>query len=188
MKRIAVFASGAGSNARRLIEFFRDSTDAAVTLIVCNNPKAGVIELARETNTECLLIERDRFYNGDAYLSVLQEKQIDFLVLAGFLWLVPEKLVRAYPDKIINIHPALLPKFGGKGMYGMHVHRAVIAAGEKESGITVHFVNEHYDDGRYIAQVTCPVYPADTPEVLAKRVLALEHASLPELVLQVVLK
>lgn len=186
MKRIAVFASGAGSNARRLIDYFRNSADAAVTLIVCNNPKAGVLQLAQETNTEVLLIEREAFYNGDAYVSELQKKQIDFIVLAGFLWLVPGKLVHAFPDRIINIHPALLPKFGGKGMYGMHVHRAVLAAGEKESGITIHFVNEHYDEGRYIAQFTCPVFPDDSPESLAQRVQELEHTHLPETVLHAV--
>ncbi len=186
MKRIAVFASGTGSNARCLLDYFRNSGEAEVALIVCNNPKAGVLQLAAETQTETLLLERERFSAGDAYVPVLQEKQIDFIVLAGFLWLVPEKLVRAYPDKIINIHPALLPKFGGKGMYGMHVHRAVIAAGETESGITIHYVNEHYDEGRYIAQVTCPVYATDTPEALAKRIQALEHAYLPETVLNVI--
>lgn len=176
MKNIAVFASGTGSNARRLIDYFQHSDKARVTLVVCNKPGAKVLDVAKELGVESLLITRESFYESDAVISTLREKHIDLVVLAGFLWLIPAALVQAFPKRIINIHPALLPKFGGKGMYGMNVHKAVLAAGEKESGITIHFVNEHYDEGEFIAQHSCPVFPSDSAESLALRVQELEHA------------
>ena len=182
MKNIAVFASGTGSNAKKIIEHFENSPLARVALIVCNKPGAGVLEIARNYKVPTLIIEKERFFNGDAYVTQFLEKQIDFIVLAGFLWKIPSKLIAAYPEKIINIHPALLPKYGGKGMYGSKVHEAVIAAGDPESGISIHFVNEVYDDGRIIFQVTCPVMKEDTPATLAARVHDLEHAHFPRII------
>lgn len=179
---IAIFASGAGSNARKIIEHLKGHVSIQVALIVCNKPGAGVLAIARTHQIPTLLIEKERFFKGDAYLAELQEHHIRFIVLAGFLWKVPDALIKAYPDKIINIHPALLPKYGGKGMYGMRVHEAVIAAGEKESGITIHYVNEHFDEGTPIFQARCPVAPGDTPEELAQKIHALEHRYFPEIV------
>jgi len=182
MKRIAVFASGTGSNARRLMEHFHHSGKARIVLLVCNKAGAPVLQTAKDFGIETLLLSRESFYESDVVIKTLQEKSIDLIVLAGFLWLLPADLVKAFPQRIVNIHPALLPKFGGKGMYGMHVHKAVVAAGEKESGITIHFVDEHYDEGEHIAQFRCPVLPGDTPETLAKRVQELEHAHFAETV------
>lgn len=182
MKRIAVFASGSGSNARALMQFFEFHPDAQVTLLVCNNTNAGVLDIARENGVEILLVDREQFYDHRSVSEELKVRGIDLIVLAGFLWLVPPVLVKDFAGRIVNIHPALLPKFGGKGMYGLHVHRAVIDAGETESGITVHFVNEHFDEGSHIAQFTCPVFPDDTAETLAARVLELEHEHYPETV------
>ena len=154
---IAIFASGAGSNALKIIEHFQNSNEIDVALIVCNKPNAGVLNIASEKNIATLLIGRERFFRGDAYIPELQTHHIKFIVLAGFLWKIPDALVKSFHGNIINIHPALLPKYGGKGMYGSFVHEAVIAAQEKESGITIHFVDEHYDHGDHILQVTCPV-------------------------------
>lgn len=179
---IAIFASGAGSNALKIIEHLKEHVSIQVALIVCNKPDAGVLAIARTHGIPTLLIEKERFFRGDAYLAELQKHHIRFIVLAGFLWKVPDALIKAYPDKIINIHPALLPKYGGKGMYGMRVHEAVIAAGEKESGITIHYVNEHFDEGAPIFQARCPIAPGDTPEQLAQKIHALEHRYFPETV------
>lgn len=176
MKRIAVFASGSGSNARLLMQYFEFHADAQVTLLVCNNPNAGVLEIARENGVEILLVDRGQFYDHRSVSEELKVRGIDLIVLAGFLWLVPPVLVKDFAGRIVNIHPALLPKFGGKGMYGLHVHKAVLEAKEKESGITIHFVNEHFDEGDHLAQYTCVVEPSDTPEQLAARVQELEHA------------
>jgi phosphoribosylglycinamide formyltransferase 1 len=194
---IAIFASGGGSNAQRIIEYFKtspptpllqergdskiDGKDIAnsrkvnIALIVCNNPKAGVLQIAQQHNIPSLLIEKEQFFNGDGYLPQLQQYKIDFIVLAGFLWKIPSTLTSSYPKKISNIHPALLPKYGGKGMYGKHVHEAVIAANETQSGITIHYVDEVYDNGEIIFQATCPVNPTDTPQTLATKIHALEH-------------
>ena len=176
---IAIFASGAGSNARKIIEYFEGGGLAAarikVSLIVCNVPGAGVLEIAKEKGIPTLMINKAEF-TATGYVESLHNAEIQFIVLAGFLWKVPEVLVRAYPKGIINIHPALLPKYGGKGMYGSRVHEAVIAAGEKESGITIHWVNENYDEGGIIYQATCDITPSDTPETLANKIHALEHA------------
>lgn len=176
---IAVFASGAGSNARKIIEHFKGSATARVALVVCNKPGAGVIDIAAEHGIPVLMIEKERFFRGDAYLPELEQKGIRWIVLAGFLWKVPLALVTAYRNHIINIHPALLPNYGGKGMYGNFVHEAVISAGETRSGITIHYVDEHYDNGDIIFQAHCPVLPQDTPSTLAQRIHSLEHEHFP---------
>lgn len=179
---LAIFASGTGSNAQRIIDSFRNHATIKVTLIVTNKPGAGVLRIAQKEKIASLVIERENFFRGDGYTGELKALGIHWVILAGFLWKVPETLIHAFPGKIINIHPALLPKYGGKGMYGHFVHEAVIAAGEKESGITIHYVDEHFDHGQHILQVTCPVEPADTPETLAKKVQVLEHKYYPELI------
>jgi formyltetrahydrofolate-dependent phosphoribosylglycinamide formyltransferase len=183
---LALFASGAGSNAEKIITHLKHHSSIRVSLIVCNKPGAGVLSIASANHIPTLLIEKERFFRGDAYLAELQQYGIDFIVLAGFLWKVPAALIAAYPDKIINIHPALLPKYGGKGMYGMKVHEAVIEAGEKESGITIHYVNEHFDEGEPIFQVSCPIDAGETPESLAQKIHALEHRHFAEVVEKVV--
>ncbi len=173
---IAIFASGAGSNTRKIIEYFENKgLRIKVSLIVCNVPGAGVLEIAKEKGIPSLLINKSDF-TANGYVESLKNAGIDFIVLAGFLWKVPEVLVRAYPKAIINIHPALLPKYGGKGMYGARVHEAVIAAGEKESGITIHWVNEHYDEGAIIFQAKCSIDANDTANTLANKIHVLEHA------------
>ncbi len=185
-RQLAVFASGAGSNAEKLIEHFANSEVAKVALVVCNKPDAGVITIAINKGVPVLLIEKERFFNGDGYASFLQKKGIGFIVLAGFLWKIPHTLIAAYPSRIVNLHPALLPKFGGKGMYGQYVHEAVLAAGESETGITIHFVDEHYDNGDVIFQASCPVLPGDGPRDVAGRIHALEHAHYSRVVEEVI--
>jgi phosphoribosylglycinamide formyltransferase 1 len=186
MTRIAIFASGAGSNAAKIIEYFRNHQKTGVTLIVCNNPTAGVLTIAEKENIPSLVIEKQQFFYGDGYVPYLKSKKIDFIVLAGFLWKIPTSILSAYPNSIINIHPALLPGYGGKGMYGMNVHAAVLEAGDKESGITIHYVDEHYDNGDIIFQDKCVVLPSDTPETLAEKVHKLEHQHFPRVIDQVV--
>lgn len=183
---LAIFASGTGSNAARIIDFFRGSTQINVSLIVCNKPGAGVLTVAQQAGLPTLLIEKEPFFRGDAYVGDLKNKNIDFIVLAGFLWKIPEALVKAYPGRIINIHPALLPKYGGKGMYGRFVHEAVIAAGDPESGITIHYVDEHYDHGNPIRQFKVIIEPGDTPETLAKKIHLLEYEHFPKVIEEVV--
>ena len=183
MKRIAIFASGAGSNAQKIIEHSLLPTTSKgggekpfeVALIVCNKPGAGVINIAEEHGIPVLLIEKEQFFRGNAYVDELKEQQIDFIVLSGFLWKIPVALIRAYPQKMVNIHPALLPKFGGKGMYGRFVHEAVLEQKEKESGISIHFVDALYDHGEVIFQARCNVNADDTAETLAQRIHELEH-------------
>lgn len=184
-KRIAILASGSGSNAQRLIAHFRDSAVAEVKLVACDNPEAGVIQRAWDVGIATYLFNGAQLKDGTVQRE-LHGQRIDLLVLAGFLRLLPAELVRAWPQRIVNIHPALLPKYGGKGMYGQRVHDAVIAAGEKESGITIHYVNERYDEGEHLLQVRCPVLPDDTPDTLAARIHALEHEHYPQLVEQLV--
>ena len=183
VKRIAILASGSGSNAQRIMEYFRGSALAEVVLVGCDQPAAGVIQRAWDQGVASYLFNGAQLRDGSV-LRELQGLKVDLVVLAGFLRLIPPDLVRAFPDRILNIHPALLPKYGGKGMYGHHVHTAVIAAGEVESGITIHRVNEHYDEGTILFQATCPVLPDDTPDTLAQRIHALEHAHFPRLVQQ----
>lgn len=182
MNKIAIFASGGGSNAREIIKFFRGAKDIEVALVACNKPGAGVLSVAEEADIPVMMIEREKFFNGDAYLAELKSAGIDFIVLAGFLWKIPVRLTEYFKGHIINIHPALLPKFGGKGMYGLHVHEAVISSGEKESGITIHLVDEQYDHGRTIFQAKVSVDPNDTPESLALKIHDLEHRHFPEVI------
>lgn len=185
--RLAIFASGAGSNAQKIISYFKNSEIVNVSLIVCNNPAAGVLQIAQNEHIEVLLIDKQQFLRGDAYIGYLKNKQIDYIILAGFLWKIPTALIDAYPNKIINIHPALLPKYGGKGMYGHFVHEAIIHAKEKESGITIHYVDEQYDHGDVIFQAKCNVVPHDTADTLAERVHQLEHQYFPMVIEKVVL-
>ena len=182
MKRIAIFASGAGSNAEQLILRFKNSSSIQVRLVVSNKPSAGVLTIAQQHHIETFLIDKENFYRGNGYVPLLRELKIDWIVLAGFLWKIPVSLIDAWPRHIINIHPALLPKYGGKGMFGSHVHQAVLAAGEQESGITIHYVDEQYDHGATIFQTTCPVRAEDTIESLSQRIHALEHKHYPQVV------
>jgi len=188
LKHLAIFASGAGSNAQQIINYFRDSILAKIVLIVCNKPGAGVISIAEQANLPVLQIEKERFFNGDAYLPEFQKTSTDLIVLAGFLWKIPQILIDEYPRRIINIHPALLPKYGGKGMYGQYVHEAIINAGEVESGITIHYVDEHYDNGDIIFQTACPILEKDTAEILANRIHKLEHLHYPIVIAEILKK
>jgi formyltetrahydrofolate-dependent phosphoribosylglycinamide formyltransferase len=182
MIQMAIFASGAGSNAQQIIQHFRLHPRIKIALVVCNKPGAGVIEIAAKENIPVQMIEKEKFLQGDAYTPELLARHIDFIVLAGFLWKIPSKLIAAFSNKIINIHPALLPRYGGKGMYGHFVHEAVIAAGEKESGITVHYVDEWYDHGNIIFQATCSVDENESPASLAKKIHVLEHKNYPAVI------
>lgn len=184
--RIAIFASGAGSNAQKIIDHFKNSSLAEIGLIACNKKEAGVLQIAEKEKIPSIIIEKEKFFRGNAYLDELKERGIDFIALAGFLWKIPGILIKAYPKKIINIHPALLPRHGGKGMYGQNVHQAVLSAKEKESGITIHYVDEHYDNGDIILQIRCPVLDNDTPESLANRIHSLEHANYPVIIEELV--
>jgi len=179
LKHLVIFASGAGSNAQQIINYFKNSQLASVDLIVCNKPGAGVISIAEKEHIPVLQIDKERFFKGDAYVPELKKANTDLIVLAGFLWKIPQVLINAFPRGIVNIHPALLPKFGGKGMYGQYVHEAILTAGEVESGITIHYVDEHYDNGDIIFQTGCPVLERDTPETLARRIHSLEHLHYP---------
>ena len=185
MNQLAIFASGTGSNAARIIDYFRHHPDIKVGLIVCNKPGAGVLNIAERERVAVLMIEKERFFRGDGYVGELKKRDIDLVVLAGFLWKIPVTLIRAYPGKIMNIHPALLPKYGGKGMYGRFVHEAVIAASDKETGITIHYVDEQYDHGQPIFQAKVVVEPGDTPETLAKKVHLLEYEHFPRIIEEV---
>jgi phosphoribosylglycinamide formyltransferase 1 len=185
---IAIFASGTGSNAQKIIDHFRNSSLAKIALIISNKKKAGVLLIAEQENIPSLIVERDKFYSDMSYLNELAQQKIDFIVLAGFLWRIPSALLNAYPKRIVNIHPALLPKYGGQGMYGNYVHESVLASGEKESGITIHYVDDHYDHGDVILQVRCPVLNDDTSESLANRIHELEHANYPVVIEQLVRK
>ena len=187
LKHLVIFASGAGSNAQQIINYFKNSALAKIELIVSNKPGAGVIGIAEKENIPVLLIEKERFFRGDGYLTELQKRTTDLIILAGFLWKIPQVLIDAFPRRIINIHPALLPKYGGKGMYGQYVHEAILNAGEVESGITIHYVDEHYDNGDIIFQTACPVLDGDTPEDLAHRIHQLEHLHYP-MVIEEILK
>lgn len=175
MVNIAIFASGSGSNAQKIAEYFSSSIEVKVSLIASNNAKAYVLERAKRLGIPSITFNRDTFYNSEQVLESLAQYKIDFIVLAGFMWLVPSYLIDNYRNKIVNIHPALLPKFGGKGMYGDNVHKAVKAAGEKESGITIHFVNEEYDEGNIIFQLACDVLPNDSHVDIATKVHSLEY-------------
>ena len=186
MTRIAVFASGSGTNAEKIIEHFVNVPDIEVSLIVCNKSGAGVLDIAERWRIPSILIDRNFFFSSNQLLFELNQQGIDFIVLAGFLWMVPRYLIESYPKKIVNIHPALLPKFGGKGMYGMHVHQAVKDAGEIQTGITIHYVNEKYDDGAVIFQATCPINANDSPDEIRIKVQHLEHQHFPVVIENIV--
>jgi phosphoribosylglycinamide formyltransferase 1 len=195
MQHIAIFASGAGSNAEKIIQHFNSSaTDknkpqaAEVVLIVCNKPGAGVLQIAARENIPAITIEKEKFFRGNNYIPELNEYKIDLIVLAGFLWKIPDGLIKAFPGSIINIHPALLPKYGGKGMYGGNVHQAVLDNKETKSGITIHYVDEHYDNGDIIFQEECVVMKDDTTDSLAARIHKLEHAHYPVIIEKLIAK
>jgi phosphoribosylglycinamide formyltransferase 1 len=188
LKKIAVFASGSGSNAEKIFEYFQDHPLARVELLLTNRKDAYVIERAKKFNIPIEVFDRYKFYESDDILKILKDKDISLIVLAGFLWLVPKNLVDNYQAKIINIHPALLPKYGGKGMYGLNVHKAVIDAKEEESGITIHLVNDHYDEGDIIFKKSCAIESSDTPEEVAKKVQILEHKYYPLIIEEMIKK
>lgn len=186
MKNLAIFASGSGSNAQKIAEYFADSKQIAVKVILCNNPTAGVIERSKSLGIPCYLFDKQEF-TGDKVLSILEENQIDYIILAGFLWLIPPSFIAKYPKRILNLHPALLPKYGGKGMYGHHVHEAVIDNRETESGITIHYVNEAYDEGAIIFQAKYQIDEHDSALDIAAKGQVLEHKHFPEVIEKVVL-
>ena len=181
-KRIAIFASGSGSNAQKIMEHFKRNADAEVVLILTNNPQAYVLQRADNFEIPSHIFTRHEFYDTEDVISLLKNLQVDVIVLAGFLWLVPPALLRAFPNKIINIHPALLPKYGGKGMYGDHIHKAVLAAGEEESGITIHFANEEFDEGEILHQSKFKIDAGDTLEVIKFKIQQLEHHHFPRVI------
>lgn len=182
MKKIAIFASGGGSNAQSIINYFSGESEIEVSLILCSNPNAAVIQRAENHSIPWLLIRKGSFYHDTSILAELKSRKIDLIVLAGFLWLIPAYLLEAFENRILNIHPSLLPKFGGKGMYGMNVHKAVKESGDKITGMTVHMVNENFDEGKTLFQVSCPVKEEDTPDDIARRVLSLEHQYYPRVI------
>lgn len=181
-KRIAIFASGSGSNAQKIMEHFKRNPEAEVVLVLTNNPQAYVLQRADNFEIPSHIFSRHEFYETDGIIRLLKNLQVDLIVLAGFLWLVPPTLLKAFPNKIINLHPALLPKFGGKGMYGDHVHKAVLAAGEDESGITIHFVNEKFDEGEILHQSRFKIEPGDNLEMIKFKGQQLEHQNFPRVI------
>ena len=188
MKRVAIFASGSGTNAQKIIKYFRDHKNIEVSLVLSNNPDAFVLKRASKLNIASYVFDRQLFYETDQVHDILLDIGIDLIVLAGFLWLVPANLLKTWEGRIVNIHPALLPKFGGKGMYGDRVHKAVMEAGEKETGISIHYVNEVYDDGEIIFQEKFEILPDDTPESIAERIHVLEHKYFPAVIEKLLLK
>ncbi len=186
MKRIAILASGSGSNAENIARYFEKSDYAEVALIIANNPNAYVLERAKKLGIESVVVTKAEFMTADSVIATLKKHRIDFIVLAGFLLLVPERLIQEYPQRIVNIHPALLPKHGGKGMYGDHVHKAVVESGDTESGITIHLIDENYDKGTTFFQAKCPVLPTDTPEDVAAKVHSLEYEHFPRVIDEII--
>lgn len=184
MKRIAIFASGNGTNAQRIAEYFSDHPGILISIILSNKKEAYVLERAKKLDISTFVFDRDEFYNTKKVLKKLKKKKIDFIVLAGFLWLIPDYILKEYTGRIINIHPALLPKYGGKGMYGERVHKAVIESGDKETGITIHLVNERYDEGKIIFREKVAVVEDDTPDTIAEKVHRLEYKYFPVIIEQ----
>lgn len=184
MKNIAIFASGEGTNAQNIIDHFKSSDKVNVALIISNKSNANVLNRAKNAGIATLLIDRASFYDSDQTIEELKAAKTDLIVLAGFLWMIPERLIKAFPDRIINIHPALLPKHGGKGMYGMNVHEAVIKEKDRQSGISIHFVNEQYDKGKIISQHTCDVSENETAASLANKIHELEQTHFPKVIEQ----
>ena len=179
MKRIIIFASGSGTNAENIIKYFQKLKTAEVTHVLSNNQRAKVLRRAHDLKVKALHFDRASFYDTNEVLNILKDAQPDLIVLAGFLWIFPKKIIDVFPDQVINIHPALLPKYGGKGMYGHHVHEAVVRNQEKESGITIHYVNEHYDEGAIIFQAKTAIKEEDTPEDVANAIHQLEYKHFP---------
>jgi phosphoribosylglycinamide formyltransferase 1 len=188
MKKIALFASGSGTNVQRITEYFQNSEIVQVDCILTNNKNAYVLERAKNLHIQSFIFSKEDFYNTSCIVNMLLDRNIDLIVLAGFLWLVPKNLLDSYRNRIINIHPALLPKYGGKGMYGMHVHQSVIENKETESGITIHYVDENYDEGNIIFQAKCIIDKTDTPELLAKKIHMLEYDYYPKVISDVIEK
>ncbi len=182
MSNIILLASGSGTNAENIALFFKDNPGVNVSYILSNKSNAGVLDRAKALNINTMVFDRHMFFESDKVLNFLKEQSPDLIVLAGFLWLVPKHIVAAFPNRIINIHPALLPKYGGKGMYGTYIHQAVIDNGEKESGITIHYVNENYDEGDIIFQARCSIEPDETPQSLAQKIHKLEYQHYPEVI------
>lgn len=181
-KRIAIFASGSGSNAQKIMEYFKYHDQAEVALVLSNNPDAYVLQRADNFEVPTHVFDRHDFYETDEIIKLLDKIKIDLIVLAGFLWLVPKNLLQKFTNKIVNIHPALLPEYGGKGMYGDRVHQAILDAGEEESGITIHFANEHFDEGEIIYQARFRIDPGDTLEVIKFKGQQLEHLHYPKVI------
>lgn len=182
MKHIAIFASGEGTNTQNIIDHFKQSDKIKVSLVVSNQPAANVLNRAKNSGIPSLIIDRSSFYESDKTIERLKSEKIDLIVLAGFLWMIPEQLIKAFPNKIINIHPALLPKYGGKGMYGSRVHAAVVEAKEEQSGISIHYVNEKYDEGKIISQHVCGLSKNESAESLAKKIHELEQLHFPKVI------
>ncbi|MGB2684235.1 MAG: phosphoribosylglycinamide formyltransferase [Olleya sp.] len=188
MKRVVIFASGSGSNAENLIRFFQNRDNASVIQVLTNNPHAKVLDRCKKLKVSALSFNKTAFTETDDVLNILKSNTPDLIILAGFLWKFPEKILKNFPNKVINVHPALLPKFGGKGMYGMHVHQAVINNKETETGITIHYVNENYDEGAIIFQSKCEVLASDTAQDVADKIHELEMKHFPEVVDQLLKK
>ncbi len=186
MKRIVIFASGSGTNAENIIKFFNHTKTAKVTKVLCNNEHAKVFERCKNLNINCLHFKRNEFYSSDIVLNMIKE-EADYIILAGFLWKIPTNIIEAFPNKIINIHPALLPKYGGKGMYGMNVHNAVKENKETETGITIHYVNANYDEGAIIFQAKTALLEEDTPDIIAEKIHILEQRYFPRVIEDVIL-
>jgi phosphoribosylglycinamide formyltransferase-1 len=187
-KRIAIFASGSGSNAQKIMEHFKKHMDAEVVIVLTNNPEAYVLQRADNFEIPSHIFDKHEFYKTNNVVDLLKNLQIDLIVLAGFMWLIPQNLLKAFPNKIINIHPALLPKYGGKGMYGDRVHQAIIDANEEESGITIHFIDEHFDEGEIIHQSRFKIEPGDDLEMIKFKGQQLEHLHYPKVVEQLLKK
>lgn len=187
MNNIAILASGSGTNAEAIVDYFSSNSSIRVVCIISNKANAGVLDRAQRLGIPAYVFSNIEMREGIRPLTLLSELGVNLVVLAGYLNLISEPWLEAYPDRIINIHPALLPRYGGKGMYGQHVHQAVIAAREAQSGITIHLINERYDEGRFLLQATCPVFPSDTPESLAQRIHTLEHRFYPSTIEQFIL-
>lgn len=183
MSNIAIFVSGSGSNAENIFRYFEEDDDINVRLFVSSSPSAFALQRAKKLGISSVVLAKDKFRNSQELLKILDSLSIDFIVLAGFLWLIPDYLIDAFPRKIINIHPSLLPKYGGKGMYGANVHKAVCNNNEEETGITIHIVDEHYDTGEVLFQATCEVLDSDTAETIADKVHQLEYAHFPKVIL-----
>lgn len=178
-KNIIIFASGRGSNAENLMRYFNGHLKARIRMVVTNKAEAEVVKKAEKFGVPVLVLDKNDFYQSDKYVQLFKLLPADLIVLAGFLWMVPENLIKAFPDRIINLHPSLLPKYGGKGMYGDHVHKAVMESKETQSGITIHYVNEEYDKGAIIHQAQCDILPEDTIEQLKEKIHCLEQEHLP---------